>query len=112
MGRLLADSTSPATNLNATANQMMLTLVSVSRANARSHSTGLAVASNLSSSATPVTTTSAAMVCSRVPSTWPARIELRAIAMVRKRLMMPSVMSIATPCAAPATDRSMIPGTM
>ena len=46
--------------------------------------------------------------------TWPVSTETRAMAMVRKRAMMPSVMSMATPIAVPcatlATATTMIPG--
>jgi hypothetical protein len=48
------------------------------------------------------------------PTTCPVSTETRAIAMVRKRAMMPSVMSIATamavPCATEAAPMSRIPG--
>ena len=47
-------------------------------------------------------------------TTWPVRMEGRKIAMVRKRAMMPSVMSMATeiavPWATPATAMRRIPG--
>jgi hypothetical protein len=47
-------------------------------------------------------------------TTWPVRTEGRKIAMVRKRAMMPSVMSMATeiavPWATPATAMRRIPG--
>ena len=49
-----------------------------------------------------------------LPTTCPARTDARAMDIVRKRAMMPSVMSIATeiavPWAAPATVISRIPG--
>ena len=54
------------------------------------------------------------MVWIRLPTTWPVSTETRAIAIVRKRAMMPSVMSmateIATAWAAPATASTRIPG--
>ncbi len=47
-------------------------------------------------------------------TTWPVRMEGRKMAMVRKRAMMPSVMSMATeiavPWATPATAMRRIPG--
>ncbi len=50
-----------------------------------------------------------------LPTTWPVRTEAREIRMVRKRAMMPSVMSVATmtavPVAAVATAMSRMPGT-
>ena len=49
-----------------------------------------------------------------LPTTCPASTEPRAIAIVRKRAMIPAVMSIATeiavPVAAPTTVSSRIPG--
>ena len=55
------------------------------------------------------------MVWITLPTTWPVSTEAREIAMVRKRAMMPSVMSMATeiavPCAAAATVSRRIPGT-
>ena len=49
-----------------------------------------------------------------LPTTCPARTDARAIDIVRKRAMIPSVMSIATeiavPWAAPAAVISRIPG--
>ena len=50
----------------------------------------------------------------RLARTWPVRTAERAMAMVRKRSMMPPVMSIATTIAVPwtaaATVMSRIPG--
>ena len=61
-----------------------------------------------------MTTAIAARVWIRLPTTWPVRTETRAIAIVRKRAMMPSVMSMATEIAtawpAPATASTRIPG--
>ena len=66
------------------------------------------------STATPTTTATPATVCIVLPMTWPSNTEDRAIPIVRKRAMMPSVISIATeiavPCEPPATAIS-IPGT-
>ena len=49
-----------------------------------------------------------------LPRTWPVSTEAREIAIVRKRAMMPSVMSMATEIAVPwaplATVISRIPG--
>ncbi len=49
------------------------------------------------------------------PTTWPVRTDAREIRMVRKRAMMPSVMSVATmtavPVAAVAAAMSRMPGT-
>ena len=57
----------------------------------------------------------AAMVCRRLPATCPLSTATRVIAMVRKRLTIPSFMSMATeiavPWAAPATAMRRIPGT-
>ncbi len=51
----------------------------------------------------------------RLPITWPVSTAPRAIAIVRNRSMMPSVMSIATdsavPSAAEATAMIRMPGT-
>ena len=50
-----------------------------------------------------------------LPMTWPVSTETRAMAMVRNRAMMPSVMSIDTPTEVPmapeATVISRMPGT-
>ena len=53
------------------------------------------------SSATPMTTAMLSIVWIRLPTTWPVSTEARAIAMVRNRAMMPSVMSMATEIAVP-----------
>ena len=54
------------------------------------------------------------MVWMTLPMTWPVRTDVRAMAIVRKRSMIPSVMSmaieIAVPWAAPATVTSRMPG--
>ena len=53
--------------------------------------------------------------CSTLPTTWPTSTEPRWIAMVRKRAMMPSVMSLDTETAVPTTVLPMVmssrPGT-
>ncbi len=55
------------------------------------------------------------MVWIRLPNTWPVSTEILAMAIVRNRATMPSVMSsateIAVPWAAVATVIRMIPGT-
>ena len=51
--------------------------------------------------ATTTTITSASTAWMTLPMTWPASTEARAIAIVRKRAMIPSVMSIATEIAVP-----------
>ena len=75
---------------------------------------GPVVGRNPIATATTTTTARASMVWITLPMTWPASTEARAIAIVRKRAMIPSVMSIATeiavPWAAPATVISRIPG--
>ena len=53
------------------------------------------------SSATPMTTAMLSIVWIRLPRTWPVSTEARAMAMVRNRAMMPSVMSMATEIAVP-----------
>ena len=67
------------------------------------------------SRATAITMATASIVWMTLPTTWPVRTAPRAMAIVRKRAMMPSVMSMATeiavPCAPPATVMSRIPGT-
>ncbi len=67
-----------------------------------------------SANATPSTTARPTSAWITLAITWPVRTEARAMAMVRKRSMMPLVMSMATviavPCAAAATVISKIPG--
>ena len=62
-----------------------------------------------------MTIASASSVWMTLPMTWPASTDARAMAIVRKRAMIPAVMSMATeiavPWAAPATVISRIPGT-
>jgi hypothetical protein len=78
------------------------------------HSRGPAVGANPSASARPRTTAIAISVWIRLPTTCPVRTDTRAIAIVRKRAMIPSLMSMATemavPWAAPATASRRMPG--
>ena len=64
--------------------------------------------------AMPMTTATPSMLWIMLPRTWPVSTEERAMAMVRNRAMMPSVMSMATDiavaCAAAATVSRMMPG--
>ena len=53
----------------------------------------------------PMTIASPMIVWIRLPSTWPVRTAPRAMAIVRNRSMMPSVMSIATDSAVPSAPR-------
>ena len=66
------------------------------------------------SQATPRTMPITMAVWIMAPTTWPVSTDTRAMAMVRKRAMMPSVMSMATeiavPWATPAIAIRMIPG--
>jgi len=66
------------------------------------------------SSATPMTAAMLNIVWTRLPMTCPVRMETRAIAMVRNRSTMPSVMSMATdmevPCTAAVIAIRMIAG--
>ena len=111
---MLAASTLLVTRPSATDSQISANVSSVSRPIAPSQSSTPAVGLKPSASATAMTTAIAAMVWIRLPTTWPVSTERRAIAIVRKRAMMPSVMSmateIATAWAAPATASTRIPG--
>ncbi len=53
--------------------------------------------------------------CSTLPTTWPVRTEPRWMGMVRKRAMMPSLMSLETETAVPIVVDPMVmrsrPGT-
>jgi hypothetical protein len=66
------------------------------------------------STAAAETMARASIVCRMLPATCPVSTEARAMAIVRKRAMIPSVMSmaieIAVPWAAPTTVSSRIPG--
>ncbi len=81
---------------------------------AANHSAGPVVGRNPISTATTATMARASIVWITLPTTWPARTDERAMAIVRKRAMMPWVMSmaieIAVPWAAPATVMTRIPG--
>ena len=57
------------------------------------HSTGPAVGRNPMASAIAITTAMLAIVWIMLPTTWPVSTDVREIAIVRKRLMIPSVMS-------------------
>src|SRR5262249_26355954 len=114
MGRLLADSTFLATRPNATDSQVNANVIIARMPTAATHSTGPAVGRNPTSSATPVTSAMLSNVWIMLPTTWPVSTDTRAIAIVRNRAMMPSVMSMATEIAVPVTAAAtvirMIPG--
>ncbi len=79
-----------------------------------SHSTKFACGRKPIATATPNTNVIARTVWTRLPTTCPVRTDTRAIAMVRKRSTMPSVMSIAiemlVPCTAAVIAIRMIVG--
>ena len=112
---MLAVSTLFVTMPRATDSQVMASAVSARRPAAASHSAGPVVGRKPISRATTMTRASASIVWMTLPMTWPVRTDERATAIVRKRAMMPPVMSIATeiavPWAAPATVIRRIPGT-
>ncbi|KQX33215.1 hypothetical protein ASD29_13300 [Streptomyces sp. Root1295] len=90
---------------------------SASSPNAASHSRAVAsVERKPMATATAPTRTRLASTCRTLPTTCPMITEPRWIAMVRKRAMMPSVMSVETDTAAPITVEPMVisrmPGTM
>ena len=66
------------------------------------------------STATATTASSVSMVWTTLPITWPARTAPRGIDIVRKREMIPVVMSmetvIAVDCVPPTIPSSRIPG--
>ncbi|GAA3259030.1 hypothetical protein GCM10010532_110240 [Dactylosporangium siamense] len=99
MGRLLAPATVFATRPIATASHTRASVVAARTPAAASHSIAVASGRKPTSTATARTTASWNRVCSTLPSTCPVRTDMRAIAMVRNRAMMPSVMSIATAIA-------------
>ena len=115
IGRLLAVSTLLATRASATDSQVIASEASRSIPTAPSHWTASAEGRNPTANATAVTMARPITVCSMAPSTCPVSTEAREIAMVRKRSMMPLVMSMATAIAVPwavaAIDISRIPGT-
>ena len=89
-------------------------MTSTSRPIAASQSPGPAVGRKPSASATAITNTMLTSVWIVLPTTCPVSTEEREIAIVRTRLMMPSVMSVQTATAV-ATDPDvaairMIPG--
>jgi hypothetical protein len=114
MGRLLAVSTLLVTMPSATVSQVSAKLT-IARTPARAnHSTGVAFGRNPMSTATPSTTAMQSIDWITAPTTCPVSTDARAIAMVRNRAMIPSVMSMATeiavPCAAAAAVISRMPG--
>ena len=84
---------------SATESQMSANEAIASTPNTASHSSGPAVGRNPSSTATPRTSAMPSIVWIRLPTTCPVSTETRAMAIVRNRAMMPSVMSIATDTA-------------
>ena len=72
---------------------------------AASHSSGPVVGRNPMSTATTTTMATASIVWMTLPMTWPVRTDARAMAIVRKRAMIPSVMSIAIEIAVPGRRR-------
>lgn len=82
---------------------------------AASHSTGEASGRKPTAKETPVTRTRITATWMTLAKTWPVRIEPRETDIVRKRLTMPSVMSVQTEMAvviAPdVTAIRMMPGT-
>ena len=114
IGRLLAVSTLLVTSPSATESQITARVTSVSSPKSASQSSTDADGRKPTSIAAPSTTTNATSVWISAPTTWPVSTDTRAIAIVRKRAMMPSVMSIATaiatPWAMPATANSRMPG--
>ena len=73
-----------------------------------------AVGRKPTSSATAMVIATLSIVWIMAPRTWPVSTETRAMAIVRKRAMIPSVMSMATAIAVPwataATAASRMPG--
>jgi hypothetical protein len=111
---LLAVSTLLVTMPSATDSQVSARVVDATTPTAAIQSAGPAVGRKPTRSATAMTTATLSMVWIMLPRTCPVSTEVRAMAMVRKRAMMPSVMSVATdiavPWAAVATVIRMIPG--
>src|SRR5215470_4957902 len=114
IGRLLAVSTLLLTRPRATDSQISAKLIIAMTPIAAIHSAGLAVGRNPISTATPTTMPTPSMLWIKLPRTWPVSTDERAMAMVRNRAMMPSVMSMATDiavaCAAAAIVSRMMPG--
>lgn len=116
IGQLLAVSGFGAANPSATVNQVIANDSSASRPARPNHCAAEAAVSRPIRSATPKTVESASAVWIIAPSTWPVSTETLAMAMVRNRSMIPSVMSVATETAVPmdtlATVIVRIPGVM
>jgi hypothetical protein len=114
MGRLLAASTVLAARPMATHSQVRARVIAARIPAVATHSTGPALGRNPMATATTRTMARLSMVWIMLPRTWPVRTAGRKMAMVRKRAMMPSVMSMATEMAVPwapaATAISRIPG--
>ena len=105
---LLAVSTLFAASPRAVASQMSASENRASRPIAPSHSSGPAVGRKPSATATASTMPMLMRVWIRLASTWPVRTAERAIAIVRKRSMIPPVMSIATTIAVPWTAAATV----
>jgi hypothetical protein len=113
-GRLLALSTVLDARPMATVSQVRAKASSPRTPAAAIHSTTVASGRNPTATATATTTATARKVCSIAPTTWPVSTDTRAIAIVRNRATMPSVMSRATDIEVPsdtaATAISRMPG--
>jgi hypothetical protein len=96
---LLAASGVFATSPKAAASQVSAKVTRASRPIAASHSLGLAFGLKPRAIATPMTSTMLARVWMVLPTTCPVSTEVREIAIVRKRLMIPAVMSVQTATA-------------
>ena len=113
---LLAASALGLTRPMPTAMQVSARANSVSNPNAASHSSAVAsVARKPMATATAPTSTTLVVDCRTLPMTCPMITEPRWIAIVRKRAMMPSVMSLETDTAVPIVVLPMVisrrPGT-
>ena len=112
---LLAVSTLSATSPSATDSQLTAIDVSASSPTAASQATGPVVGRKPITTATTTHDRARQQRLDHAADDVPGQHRARAIAIVRKRAMMPAVMSIATeiavPVAAPATVISRIPGT-
>src|SRR5215468_7272965 len=100
-GVLLAVSTDFAFNPSATASHVSATVVNNNSPVRASHSTGPADGRNPTRNATPSTTANPIAVWISVPITCPVSTDALLIDMVRKRAMIPCVMSMATDIAVP-----------
>lgn len=111
---MLATSGLVATSPNATASQVSASVSRSRRPAAAIHSTRPAFGRNPISSAMPMTSAVLNIVWIRLPTTCPVSSEARAIAIVRNRATMPSVMSVQTDTAVAvdpdATAITMMPG--